>query len=94
MIEVWTKEETRRLNMNLAFGDYADAGAGELLKLRGLLNYLLTEMEPDETYAILRWFLQIVNDPKAWADWRDEVHEIARISAACAGDGEIIFERT
>jgi hypothetical protein len=93
MIEVWTKEETRRFNMNLAFGNYADAGACELLKLRGLLNYLLTEIEPDETHAILRWFYQIMNDPKAWADWRDEALEIARISAACAGDRDIIFER-
>jgi hypothetical protein len=93
----WTEEETLRFEMNMAFCDYADAEEGELVRLRVLLGCLLTDLLRDkdkpptaeEVCAILRRFHRIMGDPKAWADWIEEAHEIARYTAECMGGGEI-----
>jgi hypothetical protein len=80
MSQFWTEEENERFNMNLAFGEYADASEGELQRLRVLLHYLLTQLSPEEVCAILRRFRGIMKDAKAWAAWREEAREIVLIS--------------
>jgi hypothetical protein len=94
----WTDEDTLRLEMNLTFIYYADAEEAELQRLRALLDCLVTDVlrgneqppTPNEVSAILHQFRSVMVDPKAWADWVEEAHEIVRYTAeGFGGDGEI-----
>lgn len=80
--------DQRRFEMNLAFVDFADAGEGELQRLRASLHFLMTEVESEDVCAILRRFLSIMGSAQMWADWVDEAHDIVAISRECSADYE------